>query len=89
MQTVPLHEIISAALPRKQGKSPLDVFKDLTQLEIADIAQAVSSSLEIILFDKVTKIKKCCGTAKAKEISGSENNKFSMLQAGNMTTTLD
>jgi hypothetical protein len=81
LQTVPLHEIISSALPRKHGRSPLDVFRELNGHEIAEIAQAVSGALEAILIEKVAQLRESCKAAKEKEIYDGQNDaKFLVVE---------
>jgi formamidopyrimidine-DNA glycosylase len=81
LQTVPLHEIISSALPRKPGISPLDTFRELTHHEITEITQAVSGVLENILIEKVARMRESWEVAKAKEIhDGQSNSKFLVVE---------
>ena len=54
--------------PRKHGRSPLDVFRELNGHEIAEIAQAVSGALEAILIEKVAQLRESCKAAKKKEM---------------------
>jgi hypothetical protein len=81
LQTVPLHEVVSSALPRKYGRSPLDAFRELNRHEIAEIAQVVSGVLETILIEKVSKLKESWEAAKAKEVHDGQNEaKFFVVE---------
>ncbi len=81
LQTIPLHEIISSALPRKPGRSPLDAFRELTSGEITEMAQAVSGVLETILIEKVTQLRESWEAAMAKEIhEGQNSSKFLVIE---------
>jgi hypothetical protein len=87
LQTVPLHEIISSALPRKHGVSPMETFRELTRYEITEIAHAVSGVLETMLVDKVSQLRDSWDAAKAKGVHNDKNNdKFLVveLKAGNI-----
>jgi hypothetical protein len=81
LQTIPLHEIISSALPRKPGTLPLDVFRGLTCYEITDMVQAVSITLKNVITEKVVQLRESWEASKAKEFHNGENNsKFLLVE---------
>jgi hypothetical protein len=81
LQTIPVHEIIVLALPRKQSRSPLVAFRELTRQEITEMVQAVSGVLETILDEKVVQLRESWEAAKAKEfLDGKSNAKFLVVE---------
>jgi hypothetical protein len=81
LQIVPLHEIISSALPRKSQRSSLEVFKGLTSHEITEMADAVSGVLETVLAEKVLQLRESWEAAQAKEAhDGPSNSKFLVVE---------
>ena len=82
-QAVPFHQLFSAALPFKQGKAPLEVFRELSPAEVRVIVQTLSDELEGTISDKVELMRESFNAALA-QTSSSNNSKFAVeeLKAG-------
>jgi hypothetical protein len=79
LQTIPLNELVSSALPRKHGRSAIDVFRELTRDEITEMAQAVSGVLEIILIEKVAQLRESWDASKVIH-HGQNDAKFMVVE---------
>ena len=90
LQTIPFPELVSSALPYSKEKSQLNVFMDLSELQLAEISQALSLELQSILSENVKRLRTSRDAAQSKLQSGNESSpaqKFSVdtLSAGDIT----
>ena len=89
-QLIPFAELVSAALPPSKDKSQLNVFLNLTEQEVAQIAGAVSFEIERIMSQKIFHLKKSYAAVQSRQSSnnsGSSAPKFSVdtISAGDIT----
>ena len=80
-KSIPFHELVFSAMPRLGGKSPFDVFRELSSTEISDIAGAICGELENIMKEVVDQMRFSFEAAQPQERS----SRFSVteLKAGN------
>ena len=88
--TIPFAELLSYALPRLKGRSQMNIFMELTERQIADISEALSSELNSIISETVTKLKSSDAAAQSSvdsSRSGSAAEKYSLdtISAGDIT----
>ena len=79
--SIPVVEVISAALPRVDSKSPMDVFRTLTPVQITAISNAVAEGLALLLAEKIASLNEGFAAAEAKKnVSGGSGAKFAIFE---------